>query len=195
MERWPKEAVFCHNDLMPSQYHPQEACMRPSGHARIELAGLIDWKLCWFLPSILSAEPPGCISGGGNRCVSFYLLLKERMKASRSPLRRRWRAMELILSRSSEGYPRAPEGTNIPAVVRKRFRDLFLLVPGEGPYLGWTCKTEGGSPPKSSSRGAAQKLEGDVVAEVVCRRRQKRSLSNAPSNAAGAKLPDREIKR
>ena len=125
MEQWPKEAVFCHNDLT--------------------LRNLI---------------------------LQSSLLLKERMMdiAPPSPSQADLlRAMELIFESEQR---RLSEGTNMPAHVRKRFREVLRLTRDEHPYVGWKCETKGASLPKFS-RDDAQKLEGDVVAEMIGRRQAK----------------------
>lgn len=40
-EQWPKEAVFCHNDLTPSNLILQSS-KSPSGNTRYKLAAIID---------------------------------------------------------------------------------------------------------------------------------------------------------
>ena len=79
------------------------------------------------------------------------------------------RAMELIFESQQR---RLSEGMNIPAHIRKRFREVLQLSRDKHPYVGWRCETEGGSLPEFS-RDDAQKLEDDVVAEMIGRRQAK----------------------
>ena len=60
----------------------------------------------------------------------------------------------------------------MPAHIRKRFREVLRLTRDEHPYAGWKCETKGTFLPKFS-RDDAQKLEDDVVADVIGRRQAK----------------------
>lgn len=51
MEQWPKEAVFCHNDLTPRNLILQlEPGQSPVGNLRYKVAAIIDWELAGFYP-------------------------------------------------------------------------------------------------------------------------------------------------
>jgi hypothetical protein len=174
MEQWPKEAVFCHNDLTPRNLILQ-ASKSPGGNTRYKLAAIIDWELAGFYPPSYQLSLQDTYLSGGNRHLSFYLLLKERMRhmtpATPSQIAL-LRAMELIFESQQR---RLSEGTNIPAHIRKRFRETLRLTRDEDPYIGWKCVTEGGPLP-DFSRGDAQKLEEDVIAEMISRRHAKAKL-------------------
>ncbi|KAK3988160.1 hypothetical protein QBC44DRAFT_382572 [Cladorrhinum sp. PSN332] len=114
----------------------------PGGNTRHKLAAIIDWELAERMKDIAPPSP------------SQVVLL---------------RAMELIFESQQR---RLSEGTNIPAHIRKRFREVLRLSRDKHPYVGWKCETEGGSLPEFS-RDDAQKLEDDVVAEMIGRRQAK----------------------
>ncbi|KAI1499354.1 hypothetical protein F5X99DRAFT_286508 [Biscogniauxia marginata] len=171
MEQWPKEAVFCHNDPTPRNIilQPSES---PGGNTRYNLAAIIDWELAGFYPPSYQLSLQDTYLGGGNRHLSFYLLLKERMKdiAPSSPSQvALLRAMELIFESQQRWLS---EGTNIPAHIRRRFREVLRLSRDKHPYVGWKCDTEGGLLPEFS-RDDAQKLEDEVIAEMIGRRQAK----------------------
>ncbi|GAB1312403.1 Aminoglycoside phosphotransferase domain-containing protein [Madurella fahalii] len=171
MEQWPKEAVFCHNDLTPRNLILQ-CSASPIGNTRYKLAAIIDWELAGFYPPSYQLSLQDTYLGGGNRCFSFYLLLKERMKDIAPPSPSQvvlLRAMELIFESQQR---RLSEGTNIPAHIRKRFREALRLYRDKNPYVGRKWETKGGLLPEFS-RGDAQKLEDDVVAEMIGRRQAK----------------------
>jgi hypothetical protein len=110
--------------------------------------------------------------GIGNRYFSFYSLLKQRMRDVTPRLPSQvvlLRAMELIFESQQR---RLLEGTNIPAHIRKRFQELLRLSRDESPYVGWKRDTDGESLPEFS-RADVQKLEDEVVADIVGRRQGK----------------------
>jgi serine/threonine protein kinase len=171
MEQWPKEAVFCHNDLTPRNLILRST-ENPGGNTSYNLAAIIDWELAGFYPPSYQLSLQDTYLGAGNRHLSFYLLLKERMKdiAPLSPSQvTLLRAMELVFESQQR---RLSEGTNIPAHIRKRFREVLRLYRDKHPYVGWKCETEGGSLPEFS-QDDAQKLEDNVVAEMIGRRQAK----------------------
>jgi hypothetical protein len=188
MEQWPKEAVFCHNDLTP-----RNLMLQPTGSAggitSYKLAAIIDWELAGFYPPSYQLSLQDTYLGLGNRHLSFYLLLKERMKdiTPRSPSQvALLRAMELIFeSRQRFLF----EGSNIPAHISKKFREMLGLSRDEDPYVGWTCEAGAASPPEFS-REDAQRLEDDVVAEMISRRQAKAKPGELHSLRAAGTLDD-----
>ncbi|KAI0395472.1 hypothetical protein F5Y17DRAFT_456872 [Xylariaceae sp. FL0594] len=95
MEQWPKEAVFCHNDLTPRNLNLQFS----EGIATYKLAAIIDWELAGFYPQSYQLSLQDAYLGCGNRHIAYYLLLKERMKDITPPSPSQvalLRAMELI---------------------------------------------------------------------------------------------------
>jgi len=64
------------------------------------------------------------------------------------------------------------DGTNIPAHIRKRFIENLKLARDNDPYVGWTRSPKDGPFPEYSSVDI-QKLEDDVVEEMVARRKSK----------------------
>ncbi|KAH6624918.1 kinase-like domain-containing protein, partial [Chaetomium sp. MPI-SDFR-AT-0129] len=174
MEQWPKEAVFCHNDLTPRNLILQSS-EDPGGDIEYKLVAIIDWELAGFYPPSYQLSLQDTYLSGGNQHLSFYLLLKERMKdtvpASPSQVAL-LRAMELIFESQQR---RLLEGMNVPANIRKRFREMLRLSRDEHPYVGWKCDTEGGAFPELS-RADAEQLEDDVIEEMEKRREAKAKL-------------------
>ncbi len=178
MAQWQQEAVSCHNDLSP-----RNLLLRcdetPSGETTYELAAIIDWELGGFYPPSYQVSLHDTYLGNGNQRLGFYLLLKEGLKdiTPSSPAQiALLRAMELIFeSRQRWLWQR----NNIPAQIRVRFMEMLGLSRDEKPYLGWSRKSEGGAPPEFS-RDDSQKLEDEVVAEMVARR-QAKAKANARS--------------
>lgn len=171
MEQWPKEAVFCHNDLTP-----RNLILQSTGSAarvtRYKLTAIIDWELAGFYPASYQLSLQDTYLSGSNRHLSFYLLLKKRMEDITPPSPSQvtlLRAMELIFESQQR---RLSEGTNIPAHIRKKSREVLELGRDKDPYVGWKCATEAGSPPEFS-RDDAQRLEDNVVAEMVRRKQAK----------------------
>ncbi|KAK3313327.1 hypothetical protein B0H66DRAFT_642897 [Apodospora peruviana] len=81
------------------------------------------------------------------------------------------RALELIIESQQR---RLLEGTNIPAHIRKRFMEVLRLFRDKHPYMGWKCEAlEGGSPLPELSRDDSQKLEDDVVGDMIGRKQAK----------------------
>jgi hypothetical protein len=64
------------------------------------------------------------------------------------------------------------DGTNIPAHIRKRFMENSKLARDIDSYVGWTRRPRDGPFPEYSS-AAIQKLEDDVVEDMVVRMKSK----------------------
>jgi len=64
------------------------------------------------------------------------------------------------------------DGTNIPAHIRRRLIDTSKLARDNDPYVGWTRSPEDGTFPEYSIE-AIQKLENDVIEEMLVRRKSK----------------------
>jgi hypothetical protein len=97
------------------------------------------------------------------------LLLKEELKDTTPPSPSQvalLRASELIFESRQRWLA---EKNNIPAQIRARFLEILRLSRAENPYLGWKPETEGGVFPEFT-RDAGQKLENEVVAEMVAKR-------------------------
>ncbi|KAI0454288.1 hypothetical protein F5B21DRAFT_476528 [Xylaria acuta] len=168
IEQWPNEAVFCHNDLTPRNIIIQSRTSS-NGSSYYKLAAIIDWELAGFYPPSYELSLQDTYLSGGNRRLSFYLLLKKHLKelvprsSSQIAL---CQAMELVWeSRHQLLY----NGNNIPAHIRKRFLEKFCLIRDQDPYIGWVrdSKKEG---PWDCSREAAEKLEDDVIEEILAKR-------------------------
>ncbi|KAJ0165757.1 hypothetical protein CTA2_10080 [Colletotrichum tanaceti] len=174
MEQWGREAVFCHNDLTPRNIilRPRSAAADGTRAPDYELAAIIDWELSGFYPASYELGLQDTYLSGANRLVSFYLLLKRQMadlvpvSAAQVAL---LRAMEVL---SESRQRRLAEGSNIPAHIRERFMQRLQLRRHEDPYIGWVPKNQGAAPPEFS-RADAQRLEDDIVAEMVARRQSK----------------------
>ena len=169
MDKWPGEAVLCHNDLNPRNLILQSRASS-DGKSKYKLAGVIDWELAGFYPASYELSLQDTYLSGANRHVSFYLLLKEHMKnvvprsSSQMVL---LQAMELIFESQQRLLL---NGTNIPAHIRKRFIENSKLARDNDPYVGWTRRAQDGPFPEYSS-AAIQKLEDDVVEDMVARRK------------------------
>jgi thiamine kinase-like enzyme len=173
IDKWPGEAVFCHNDLTPRNLIIQS---RPSsgGKSNYKLAAIIDWELAGFYPASYELSLQDTYLAGANRHVSFYLLIKKQMKrlvprsSSQIVL---LQAMELIFESQQRLLS---DGTNIPAHIRKRFMENLKLARDNDPYVGWARSSQDGPIPEYSS-AAIRKLEGDALEEMVKRRNQRRN--------------------
>lgn len=171
IDKWPGEAVFCHNDLTPRNLILQSRASS-DGVSKYKLAGIIDWELAGFYPTSYELSLQDTYLSGANRHISFYLLLKEHMKnfvprsSSQIVL---LQAMELIFESQQRLLL---ESTNIPAHIRKRFMENLKLARDNDPYVGWIRSPQDGPFPKYSS-AALQKLGDDVVEEMVARRKSK----------------------
>ena len=171
IDKWPREAVLCHNDLTPRNLFLQS---RPASDSKskYKLAGIIDWELAGFYPASYELSLQDTYLSGSTRHVSFYLLLKEHMKnfvprsSSQIVL---LQAMELIFESQQRLLL---DGTNIPAHIRKRFMENLKLVRDSDPYVGWTRSPKDGPFPEYS-RAVIQTLEDDVIKEIVARKKSK----------------------
>jgi hypothetical protein len=115
MERWPREAAFCHNDLTPRNIILQPSRSAAGGETRYKLAAIIDWELAGFYPPSYQLSLQDTYLGIDNRHFSFYSMLKERMRQITPPSPSQvtlLRAMELIFESQQR---RLLEGANIPA--------------------------------------------------------------------------------
>lgn len=180
MDKWPEEAVFCHNDLTPRNLmlRPRE---HDNGHGgpsttTYELAAVIDWELAGFYPPSYQLALQDTYLGTGNLRPDFYLLLKQGLMHMTPPSPSQLslvRAAELIFESRQK---RLLKGGNIPAQIRARFMEMLRLSRAEDPYLGWRPEPGGDELPEFS-REDGQKLEDEVVAEVVARRQAKAAKS------------------
>ncbi|KAH8807646.1 hypothetical protein F5884DRAFT_880897 [Xylogone sp. PMI_703] len=168
INKWPGEAVLCHNDLTPRNIILQ-TYISFDGKLKYKLVGIIDWELAGFYPASYELSLQDTYLSGGNRRISFYLLLKDHMKRAvprTSSQVALLQAMELIFE--SQQTPLL-NGNNTPDHIRKRFMEYLQLVRDEDPYVGWIRKSQGEPFPDYSS-AAIQKLEDDVVDEIVAKR-------------------------
>lgn len=170
-DKWPGEAVFCHNDLTPRNLILRSCASSDGQSSKYKLAGLIDWELAGFYPASYELNLQDTYLSGGNRHLSFYLLLKAQMKnlvprsSSQIVL---LQAMELIFESQQRSLS---DGTNIPAHIRKRFIENSKLIRDNDLYVGWIRNPD--EPFLEYSGAAFQKLEDDVVEEMRARRKPK----------------------
>ncbi|CAM1500496.1 Fc.00g096580.m01.CDS01 [Cosmosporella sp. VM-42] len=171
IEQWSREAVFCHNDLNPRNLILREY---PSldGKRKYKLTGIIDWELAGFYPASYELSLQDTYLGLATQKLSYYLLLKDSLKniVPRS-------SSQVALLRANELICESQErllsnGTNIPAHIRKRFLENTGLVRDSDPYAGWTRRAKDGLFHEYSST-EAQKLEDEVIEEMLTRRKLK----------------------
>lgn len=175
IDKWPGEAVLCHNDFTPRNLILQSRASS-GGKFKYNLAGIIDWEFAGFYPASYELSLQDTYLSGANRHISFYLLLKEHMKKSvprSSSQIVLLQAMELIFESQQRWLS---DGTNIPAHIRKRFLGNSKLARDNDPYVGWTRNPLDGPYPDYSST-AFQELEDDVVEEMIARRQSKANRS------------------
>lgn len=174
IDKWSGEAVLCHNDPNPRNLILQSRTSS-GGISKYKLAGIIDWELAGFYPASYELSLQDTYLSGANRHVSFYLLLKEYMKnlvprsSSQIVL---LQAMELIFESQQRLLL---DGTNIPAHIRKKFMENSKLARDDDAYIGWTRSPQDGPFPKYSG-AAIQKLEDDVVEEMIATRKSKTNV-------------------
>ncbi|TVY35546.1 hypothetical protein LSUB1_G005579 [Lachnellula subtilissima] len=168
IEKWPGEAVLCHNDLNPRNLILR-SCVTSDGKSEYKLAGIIDWELAGFYPASYELSMQDTYLGNANRHVSFYLLLKQKMRnlVPRS-------SSQMILSQAMELVFESQQrllldGNNIGAHIRKRFIEYLMLELDEYPCIGWTRSPQAG-PLLEYSSAAFHKLENDVIEEMVAKR-------------------------
>ncbi|KAL3298793.1 Protein kinase-like domain [Colletotrichum asianum] len=168
MEQWGHESVLCHNDLTPRNIIVKP-CNSPDGRSDYQLSAIIDWELAGFYPASYELSLQDTYLSGGNRLISFYSLLKRQMKdlvpASSSQVSL-LQVMEILFESRQR---RLAEGSNIPAIIRQRFIQKLQLRRDEDPYIGWVPKNQGEAQPVLS-RAGAQRLEDDVIVEVIEKR-------------------------
>ncbi|PVH70374.1 hypothetical protein DL98DRAFT_564197 [Cadophora sp. DSE1049] len=180
IDKWPGEAVLCHNDLNPRNLILQSRASS-GGTSKYKLAGIIDWELAGFYPASYELSLQDIYLSGANRHVSFYLLLKkEHMKNFVPRSSSQIVLLQVLL-----------DSNNIPAHIRKRFIENSKLARDYDPYVGWTRSPQDGPFPEFSS-AAIQKLEDDVVEEIVARRKSK---ANRNSTAKALDYISRYISR
>ncbi|TVY26585.1 hypothetical protein LHYA1_G004531 [Lachnellula hyalina] len=171
IEKWPGEAVLCHNDLNPRNLILR-SCVTSDGKSEYKLAGIIDWELAGFYPASYELSMQDTYLGNANRHVSFYMLLKQKMRnlVPRS-------SSQMILSQAMELVFESQQrllldGNNIGAHIRKRFIEYLMLELDDDPCIGWTRSPQAG-PLLEYSSAAFQKLENDVIEEMVAKRKAK----------------------
>lgn len=171
IEKWPGEAVLCHNDLNPRNLILR-SCVNSDGKSEYKLVGIIDWELAGFYPASYELSLQDTYLGGANRHVSFYLLLKEKMRnlvpqySSQIVL---LQAMGLVFESRQRLLL---DGNNIGAHIRKRVIEYSMLRRDDNLCLGWTRSSQDG-PLLEYSSAEYQKLEDEVVEEMVAKRKAK----------------------
>ncbi|EGX91216.1 Protein kinase-like domain [Cordyceps militaris CM01] len=177
LDQWKEQAVLCHNDLTPRNLLLKKTS-NDTAESLVEyrLAAIIDWELGGMYPSAYEMQLQDTYLGGGNRHVSFYLMLKEAMQ-SIVPCNRAQqdllRAVELIFE-SQQRF--LFEGSNIPAQIRVRFLQYCNLTRDQNIYRGWTNQVEN-SPTYDAD--IIQKIEDDVIAEVMAKRAAKKQSESS----------------
>jgi hypothetical protein len=109
--------------------------------------------------------------------VSFYLLLKEHMKniVPRSSSQIALVKANALIYESQQR--KLSNGTNISSHIRKRVIENSKLTRDNDPYVGWTRSSQDGLLPDYSS-AAFQKLEDDLVEEMLARRKLKAEFNS-----------------
>ncbi|KAI5925069.1 hypothetical protein F4810DRAFT_87268 [Camillea tinctor] len=162
--KWPEEAIFCHNDLAPCNIIVQSS-VSPNGKKLYRLSGIIDWELSGFYPAAYELSLQDTYLGCGNQHLSFYLLLKDRLKelVPRYPTQiALLRSMELVFeSHQRYLYNRG----NIPAHIRKRFMQALSLTRDSDPYVGWV-RRPGNEPSAEYSRADVDELVKNVIKDM-----------------------------
>ncbi|GJD03134.1 hypothetical protein ColKHC_11959 [Colletotrichum higginsianum] len=162
MEQWGREAVFCHNDLTP-----RNIILRPRNAddgtraPDYELSAIIDWELFGFYPASYELSLQDTYLSGGNHGGDLVPASVAQVSL-----------LQAIGVLSESRQRRLAEGSNIPAHIRERFMQRLHLRRHEDPYIGWVPKNQGAAPPEFS-RADAQRLEDDVVAEMVAQGQSK----------------------
>lgn len=167
MDQWLEQAVLCHNDLSPNNIMLKKVAANSlENDVEYRLAAIIDWELAGLYPAAYDTQLLDTYLAGGNRHVSFYLMLKKAMKdlvprnqAQETLLR----AMELI-SESQHRY--LSQTSNIPAQIRIRFFKYCNLTRDQDVFAGWVNKA---NDLQEYDAAAIQKIEDDVVAETMAR--------------------------
>ncbi|ETS79644.1 hypothetical protein PFICI_09497 [Pestalotiopsis fici W106-1] len=175
-EKWSEEAVLCHNDLNPRNLIIQQR-KSPDGVLEHRLAGIVDWELAGFYPASYELSLHDTYLGTANQHLSFYFKLKSYMRSCvpHSPSQiKLLKANELIYESQQRHLA---IGTNIPAHVRKRFKDYFRLVRDNDPYIGWTSGLEDIEFPAWDD-AVAQKMEDDVIQEMIIRRQHAKASNH-----------------
>ncbi|KAF7527321.1 hypothetical protein G7054_g10527 [Neopestalotiopsis clavispora] len=169
-DKWGKEAVLCHNDLTPRNLIIQQREL-PDGSIKHHLAGIIDWELAGFYPPSYELSLQDTYLGTANQHLSFYLKLKSWMECSVP-----WCSSQIKLLKANELIYESQQrhlanGTNIPAHIRKRFMEYFSLVRDDDPYTGWVSRLDDSDLPEWSD-ATAQKMEDDVIQEMIAKRQK-----------------------
>ncbi len=167
MGQWLEEAVLCHNDLTPNNILLKRTSTNSSkNNTEYRLAAIIDWELAGLYPAAYETQLQDTYLAGGNRHVSFYLMMKKAMKdivpcnQSQQTL---LQAMELIYE-SKHRY--LYKGSNIPAHIRTRFLKYCNLTRDQDVFAGWVNETD--DVPEYDA-DAIQQIEDDVIAETMAR--------------------------
>lgn len=79
MDRWPDEAVFCHNDLTPRNIilNKIQNTTRNKRHA-YKLAAIIDWELAGFYPASYELLLQDTYLGINSQYPDFHMMLNEK---------------------------------------------------------------------------------------------------------------------
>jgi hypothetical protein len=175
ISKWAGESVLCHNDLTPRNLILKSRSSA-DGKSNYKLAGIIDWEMAGFYPPSYELglqDTYFC----ADRHVSFYLLLKEHMKkiVPRSSSQIALVQANALIYESQQR--KLSNGTNISSHIRKRVMENSKLTWDNDPYVGWTRSSQDG-PPLDYSSAAFQKLEDDLVEEMLARRKLKAELKS-----------------
>lgn len=172
MEQWAQQSVFCHNDLTPRNILLKKSDVESAEEQpEYRLAAIIDWELAGFYPAAYELQLQDTYLGGGNRHASFYQMLKKAMKSTVPENKAQmglFRAMELIFESQQRSLL---AGSNIPARIRKRFLEFSHLTRDHDLFSGWTSTEKSG---QDCDTVDIQKIEDDVISEVMAERAAKR---------------------
>lgn len=171
MSKWPEDSVFCHNDLTPRNII-LKLHTSANGESKYKLGAIIDWELAGFYPASYELSLQDTYLSGGTRQVSFYLLLKKHMYnlVPQTPSQIALLLGNELVFESQQRH--LSNGTNIPANIRKIFIHNSGLEKDNDPYVGWRRIPNQEHVPDYST-AEAQKLEDEVVEDMIARRNSK----------------------
>ncbi|KAK0668289.1 hypothetical protein QBC41DRAFT_393944, partial [Cercophora samala] len=156
-----KEAVFCHNDIRPQNIMVRKV-HTDDGQVKYELTGLVNWGFAGFYPPSFQLSLQDIYLGVRSRHLSFYLLLKQELKATvpRTPSQMSLSKTILHLFAAQQEIKLADN--NVEAHLRRRYIAMMRLSWDKDPYVGWKRDVQGPVPEMSAED--FNRLKKDVFA-------------------------------